>query len=388
MDISRALAGPYAAALLSDLGATVIKVESIKGGDTSRAWAPFDGEHSLYFDAANRGKQSIAVDFYSAEGKALLWDLALASDVIIENFRPGVLAATGLDPVALRAANPGVVIASVSGFGSSGPLSQTAGLDQVAQAMSGLMSVTGQDAEHTYRVGVPIMDLVSGIYTAFGVCAALAGRQGSGIGMDVSTSLLETGLSLSAFQGQQYLSKGEVPVPQGNNHPLLSPYGQFQALDGPLIIAVGSEKQWQQLCILLGEPELAGQADFLSSKLRTEHREELRVHIDELLAGDTAQNWLARLRAAGIPAGPIYNYAQAFADPQVQHLAMVQTVHRGDGSELPLLRGPVSINGSAVPVAKAPPLLGEDTLSVLTGLGLTSAQINGLVEAGVVHAHG
>lgn len=388
MDISRALAGPYAAALLSDLGATVVKVESIRGGDSSRAWAPFDGEHSLYFDSANRGKQSVSVDFYSDAGKSLLWDLAMASDVLIENFRPGVLAATGLDPVALRAANPGIIIASVSGFGAGGPLSQTAGLDQVAQAMSGLMSVTGADAEHMYRVGVPIMDLVSGIYTAFGVCAALAGRAVDGVGMEVSTSLLETGLSLSAFQGQQYLSTGVVPVPQGNNHPLLSPYGMFEASDMPLIIAVGSEKQWQLLCTLLGVPELAAQADFASSKLRTVHREELRLRINALLAGNTAEQWLERLRETGIPAGPIYNYAQAFADPQVQHLAMVETVHRGDGSELALLRGPVSINGHAPRVAKAPPMLGEDTLAVLSGLGLSAAQIDGLIAAGVVHAGG
>lgn len=386
MDISRALAGPYAASLLSDMGATVIKVESVKGGDSSRAWAPFDGEHSLYFDSVNRGKQSLAVDFYSKEGKSILWELALESDVLIENFRPGVLAATGLDPVLLREANPKLIIASVTGFGSTGPLSQTAGLDQVAQGMSALMSVTGPDAEHMYRVGVPIVDLVSGIYTAFGITAALAKRGVSGAGSEVSTSLLEAGLSLSAFQGQQFLSTAQVPVPQGNNHPVLSPYGVFRTADIPIIIAVGSEKQWQQLCELLGEPELSGHRDYASSKLRTSHREALRVLIESLLARQTAQEWLRDLRSAHIPAGPIYNYEQAFQDPQVQHLQMVQTVFRSDGSELPLLRGPVSINGKAPTVNKAPPSLGEDTLAVLEELGLSEAQITALVESGVVLA--
>ncbi|MHA7305232.1 CaiB/BaiF CoA transferase family protein [Arthrobacter sp. TMN-49] len=384
MDISRALAGPYCAALLSDMGAEVIKVESVQGGDSSRAWAPFDGAHSLYFDSANRNKQSVAVDFYSDAGKSLLWDLALASDVLIENFRPGVLAATGLAPELLREASPKLIIASVTGFGPSGPLSQAAGLDQVAQGMSGLMSVTGLDVDHMYRVGVPIVDLVTGIYTAFGIAAALAGRKEGGAGSSVSASLLETGLSLSAFQGQQYLSTGEVPVPRGNNHPVLSPYGVFKSADIPLIIAVGSEKQWVQLCELLGQPELAGHPDYASSRLRTAHRDELKELIDGLLARQNAADWLRELRAAGIPAGPIYNYAQAFADPQVQYLNMVQTVTRSDGSELPLLRGPVSVNGQAPAVRKAPPALGEDTVAILNGLGLSAEQIAGLVAAGVV----
>ena len=385
MDLSRALAGPYAASLLSDMGATIVKVESVKGGDSARSWAPFDGDHSLYFDSANRGKSSIAVDFYTPAGKKILWDLAVASDVLIENFRPGVLASTGLEPELLRAANPRLIIASVTGFGPTGPLSQTAGLDQVAQGMSGLMSVTGLDEEHMYRVGVPIVDLVTGIYTAFGIASALAGRKEGGAGSAVSASLLETGLSLSAFQGQQYLSTGEVPVPRGNNHPVLSPYGVFKSADIPLIIAVGSEKQWVQLCALLGAPELAEHPDYLTSRLRTVHRAELKELIDGLLARQTAAQWLADLRAEGIPAGPIYNYAQAFADPQVQHLQMVQTVRRSDGTALPLLRGPVSINGHAPVVAKAPPALGQDTLAVLEGLGLSAEQIAGLLDAGVVH---
>lgn len=384
LDLSRALAGPYATALLADLGAEVIKVESIKGGDSSRGWPPFENDHSLYFDSTNRGKSSIAVDFYSAAGKELLWRLALSCDVIVENFRPGVLGTTGLDPDLLRAAKPELIIASVSGFGATGPLSQAAGLDQVAQGMSGLMSVTGADADNMFRVGVPIIDMASGIVTALGVAAALAGRERHGSGMEVATSLLETALSLSSFQGQRFLSTGEVPVPQGNNHPTLSPYGAFNTADVPLIIAVGNQKQWVQFCELMNEPDLADDPDYRTGRLRTANRQELKRRIEQLLSADTAERWMERLRAAKIPAGPIYNYQQAFDDKQVQSLGMVQTLRRRDGSELPLLRGPISIDRQAPTIRKAPPELGEDTRSVLKQLNLTEDQIIGLVEAGIV----
>lgn len=386
LDLSRALAGPYATALLGDLGATIIKTESIKGGDSSRSWPPFENDHSLYFDSANRGKESIAIDFYTQAGRDLLWQLAMSADVVVENFRPGVLATMGLDPEQLRAAKPALVIASVSGFGASGPLAQAPGLDQVAQGMSGLMSVTGPDAGNMFRVGVPIVDLVSGINTALAIAAALVGRDRTGAGMEVSTSLLETGLALSAFQGQKYLSTGEVPVPLGNTHPALTPYGVFATADIPVIIAVGNEKQWQQLCALLGAPQLADRPEYASGKLRHANESALKAELEELLADHTAGHWLPVLRAAAIPAGPIYNYEQAFADEQVKALDMVETVHRADGTPLPLVRGPISINREAPRIRKAPPTLGEDTLAVLTGLALSQEQIAGLVDAGIVLA--
>ncbi|MGP9502027.1 CaiB/BaiF CoA transferase family protein [Specibacter sp. AOP5-B1-6] len=386
LDLSRALAGPYATALLGDLGATIIKTESIKGGDSSRSWPPFENDHSLYFDSANRGKESIAIDFYTQAGRDLLWQLAMSADVVVENFRPGVLATMGLDPEQLRAAKPALVIASVSGFGASGPLAQAPGLDQVAQGMSGLMSVTGPDKENMFRVGVPIVDLVSGINTALAIAAALVGRDRTGAGMEVSTSLLETGLALSAFQGQKYLSTGEVPVPLGNTHPALTPYGVFATADIPVIIAVGNEKQWQQLCALLGAPQLADRPEYASGKLRHANESALKAELEELLAARTAGDWLPVLRAAAIPAGPIYNYEQAFADDQVKALDMVETVHRADGTPLPLVRGPISINREAPRIRKAPPALGEDTLAVLTDLALSQEQIAGLVDAGIVLA--
>ena len=384
LDLTRALAGPYATALLADMGATITKVESIKGGDSTRGWPPFENEHSLYFDSVNRGKSSIALDFYAPEGKALLRRMALASDVVIENFRPGVMAEMGLDAAGLRAEKPELIVASVSGFGSTGPLSQTAGLDQVAQAMSGLMSVTGKNASELYRVGIPIIDIYAGVFTAFGIVAALVGRQRTGSGLEVSTSLLEAAIAISAFQGQRYLSTGVVPEPQGNNHPVLAPYGMFATADIPIIIAVGSDKQWRDLCALVGDPQLASEAPYATGSLRLINRDALTARLELALTARPGLEWVEALRNARIPTGPIYNYRQVFEDPQVQHLDMVQHVIRADGTDLPLLRGPISIDGTALGIRKAPPALGEDTEAVLAALGLTDDQVAGLLAAGIV----
>ena len=384
LDLTRALAGPYATALLGDLGATIIKVESKKGGDSTRAWPPFEGKHSLYFESVNRNKSSIAVDFYSVEGAALLKRMALDADVVVENFKPGTMTEMGLDPAELRAQKPELIIASVSGFGSTGPLAQAAGLDQVAQGMSGLMSVTGEDAAHPMRMGVPIIDIYAGIFTAVGIAAALVGRERTGAGRIVETSLLEAAIAVSAFQGQRYLSTGEVPVPQGNNHPVLAPYGVFATGDIPIIIAAGNDRHFRQLAELLGEPGLADEPEFLTDRSRSGHRPALTARLEKLLAARAGLEWVAELRRIGIPAGPILNYEQVFQDPQVQHLDMVRQTVRRDGSALPLLRGPISVDGIAPGITKPPPALGEDTRAVLDGLGLTTEQIDGLLAAGIV----
>jgi len=389
LDLTRALAGPYATALLADLGATIIKVESKKGGDSTRAWPPFEGVHSLYFDSVNRNKSSIAIDFYSAEGAALLRRMALDADVVIENFKPGTMAEMGLDPVQLRAEKPSLIIASVSGFGSSGPLAQAAGLDQVAQGMSGLMSVTGDDVEHPTRVGVPIVDIYAGVFTAVGIAAALVGRERTGggtagVGATIETSLLEAAIAVSAFQGQRYLSTGEVPEPQGNSHPVLAPYGVFATADIPIIIAAGNDRHFQQLAELLGEPGLADEEEFATGRARSGHRQELTARLEQLLAARPGLEWVDELRRIGIPAGPILNYQQVFDDPQVRHLDLVKHLTRRDGSALPLVRGPITVDGVAPSIRKAPPALGEDTRAVLDRLGLTAEQIEGLLAAGIV----
>lgn len=388
LDLSRALAGPYCSALLADLGADIIKVESAKGGDVTRLWPPFEGEHSLYFESTNRNKSSIALDLYSGQGREMLKRLVARSDVLLENFRPGVMDKLGFSAQSLRMEHPNLIVASISGFGSTGPLRDAAGLDQVAQGMSGLMSVTGPDADHPYRFGVPIIDMVAGIFTALGIAASIASRADGGHGPWVSTSLLESALALSAFHGQRFLSTGDVPVPQGNDHASLTPYGTFNTADIPLIIAVGNERQWRQLCAILGDPELAEDDRFRTSRERTRHRAELKVLLEELLTARDAATWMEAIRGEGIPCGPIYRYDQAFDDPQVKALRMVQHLRRGDGSELPLLRGPLNLDGVATAVRKVPPSLGEDTEPVLSRLGFTREEIDALNESGVIFSAG
>jgi crotonobetainyl-CoA:carnitine CoA-transferase CaiB-like acyl-CoA transferase len=233
---------------------------------------------------------------------------------------------------------------------------------------------------------VPIIDMASGIFTALGIAAALAGRASTGQGSLVSTSLLESALALSAFQGQGYLSTGKVPAPQGNDHASLTPYGVFHTADIPLIIAVGNERQWHQFCGILGAPALPEDSRFATGRARTQHRGELKPLLEELLAARPAADWMDEIRAAGIPCGPIYTYEQAFADEQVKAVHMVEHLTRHDGTALPLLRGPLSLDGKPTPVRKLPPALGEDTVAVLTEAGFGPEEIEALLSAGVVHA--
>lgn len=383
VDLSRALAGPYCTALLADLGAEVIKVESRKSGDVTRQWPPFEGEYSLYFESTNRNKRSIALDFYSEAGQQVLHDLLATADVLVENFRPGVMDKMGLGYDSLRERYPDLIIGSVTGFGTKGPLKDAAGLDQVAQGMSGLMSITGPDREHPYRFGVPIIDMVSGIFTAVGIAASLAGRAHTR-GAHVTTSLLESAMSLAAFQGQKHLSTGAVPEPNGNEHASITPYGAYQTADTPLIIAVGSEGQWRSLAELIGAPQLVDDPRFLTGRDRSTHRDDLRILMEQRLVERDAKTWMEMIRAAGIPCGPIYDYAQAFQDEQVKALGIVQEMTRRDGTRLPLVRGPLSIDGEATPVHTTPPLLGQDSRAVLTRLGYDDAQVEQLMQDGVI----
>jgi CoA:oxalate CoA-transferase len=375
VDLSRALAGPYCTALLADLGATIIKVESLNGGDTARQWPPFQDGHSLYFESVNRNKRSVCIDFYSAEGREILDRLIAGADVLVENFKLGTLDQMGLTATHLDELNPALVVASVNGFGTVGPLKDDAGLDQVIQGMSGLVSVTGADVEHAYRVGVPIVDITSGIICAFGIVSALFGRENGHPVSRVSTSLLESALNLSVFQGQRALSLGETPSPQGNNHPSISPYGVFTTSTEPITIAVGNDKQFRTFCGLLGILDTADEPRFLHGADRSAHRDELKDLIDSRLVLNTAEEWVPIISGAGIPCGPIYNYTQAFASDQVAALGLVQKSQRRDGSALPLLRGPLSMDGEASEIASPPPLLGEHTAEVLREIGFSDEDI-------------
>lgn len=382
VDLSRALAGPTCTALLGDLGAEVIKVEGLPGGDGARSWSPFDGADSLYFAAINRNKRSVALSLRDERGRAVLDQLIASADVLIENFRPGTLARMGLAPEDLRHKHPRLVIASISGFGSRGPERETPGLDQIAQGMSGLMSVTGFDSPT--RVGVPIVDSITGVVGAVAICAALASRERTGEGSHVETSLLESGMNMLSFQAQQYLSLGEVPSGNGNDHPVIWPYGTFATADEEINIAAGSDAQWTALCRVLGEPDLATREGHTTGPDRLARREEIRVEVERLLAARPAAEWIPALREAGIPAGPVHSLDQVFADPQVQALEMVSEATTDAGKVLKLMRGPITVDGVLPPIRNAPPSLGQDSRAVLRDLGIAEGDIDALVNAGVV----
>ena len=384
IDLSRALAGPYCTALLADLGAEVIKVESLNGGDTARGWPPFEGEHSLYFDSVNRNKRSICIDFYSAEGRDILDRLITGADVLVENFKLGTLEKLGLTSERLDDLNPRLVVGSVNGFGHTGPLKDDAGLDQVVQGMSGLMSVTGSGVHDTYRVGVPIVDITSGMVSAFGIVAALVGRGNGHPAHHVTTSLLETALGLSVFQGQRALSLGEDPVPQGNNHPTIAPYGTFATATEPLNIAVGNQKQWTAFCNLVGIPQALDDPRFDTGAHRSANRDALKTLIETALAARPADQWVPIISQASIPCGPIYRYTQVFATPQVEALGLIRQTTRRDGTPLPLLRGPLSVDGEPSDILARPPLLGEHTAEILAELGFSDDDIDRLEGDGVL----
>ena len=386
IDLSRALAGPYCTALLADMGARIIKVESVNGGDTARQWPPFQDGHSLYFDSVNRNKASVCLDFYSAEGREILSGLIADADVLVENFKPGTLEKMGFTAARLEELNPGLVVGSVTGFGNTGPLKDDAGLDQVIQGMSGLMSVTGpgpgSGPGEAYRVGVPIVDITSGMICAFGIVSALLGSRNGERPGRVSTSLLETALNLSTFQGQKALSLGEAPMPQGNNHPVIAPYGMFATATESINIAVGSDKQWRAFCGLLGMPAAVEDPRFITGADRSANRDQLTELIETALSAKSAAEWVALISEAGIPCGPIYNYIQALASEQVAALGLVQHNRRRDGSALPLLRGPLSLDGEASEIMAPPPLLGEHTAQILMERGMTHDDVTRLEREG------
>ena len=383
VDLSRAIAGPYCTALLADMGAEIIKVESINGGDSARAWPPFENEHSLYFESLNRNKRSVCIDFYSAEGRDILDRLIAGADVLVENFKLGTLDKLGLTREHLAELNPELVVASVTGFGSTGPLKDDPGLDQVVQGMSGLMSVTGPPGS-SYRVGVSIVDITSGMVSAFGIVSALLGRaRGKDISR-VSTSLLETAMNLSVFQGQRALSLGEAPSPQGNNHPTITPYGTFHTATEPINIAVGNEKQWRAFCELLELPGTADDPRFSTGPRRTANRDELTRILEAVLATKPAAEWVPLITEADIPCGPIFDYTQAFASEQVAALGLVQDVRRTDGTHAPAGTRPAQCQRGGQRYPLFSPLLGEHTAEILRELGIADDAIDRLEADGRV----
>jgi crotonobetainyl-CoA:carnitine CoA-transferase CaiB-like acyl-CoA transferase len=389
LDLSRALSGPFCAMILGDLGAEVIKVEPAPGGDMVREWGPFAGDTSVYYLCGNRNKKSIAVNFRSPDGLRILKDMAGQVDILVENFRPGVMDQMGMSLESLQAVNPGLIMGTITGFGSEGPKASWPGFDQVAQGFSGFMSFTGTPDSGPQRVGVAIGDLTSGMWTALAILGAVIQRHGSGRGQKVETSLLASLMGLLSVQGQRYLSLGEVPGPAGNVHPVIAPYGVFEAQDGPLTVGAATQDQWVKLARLIGLDELVTDARFLTNADRVKHRTELKGLIEERLRRQDRASWTQRMVDIGIPAGPINNLADAFAEPQVRHTGLVEQFEHPTLGSVKQVGNPIRMDGLRDgSIRMAPPLFGQHTREVLSEFGYSPGQIKEWVSAGVVIQHG
>ena len=376
VDLTRALAGPHAAMMLADMGARVIKVESPAGGDESRSWGPpfvgpADASESTYFMSANRNKESVTADLKADSGKELLTRLVERADVLMENFRPGVLDRLGFSVQRLHELNPRLVILSITGFGHDGPDGGRAGYDQIAQGEAGLMSLTGEGPDDPTKVGVPIGDLLAGMYGAFGVLAALHERASTGRGRVVRTSLLSSLVGVHAFQGTKWTVAGEVPRAIGNHHPAIAPYGLFRTADAPVQIACGNDNQWRALAGELGIDD----DRFDSNRSRVEHRAELIAAMEEALAGEGAEAWLQRLADIGIPAGKVRTLDDVYGWEQTRSQGLLVEVDHPSVGRV-RLPGP-AIRFDDNPFAGArerhlpPPRLGEHDESVREWLGLS-----------------
>ncbi len=380
IDLTRALAGPHAAMMLGDLGARVIKVEPPAGGDDSRGWGPpfvgpADSPISTYFLSANRNKESVTADLKSDEGKTLLRRLVAQADVLLENFRPGVLDRLGLSNEALQAINPRLVVMSITGFGHDGPQGGRAGYDQIAQGEAGLMSLTGNGAHDPMKVGVPIADLLAGMYGAYGVVAALHERERTGRGRVVHTSLLASIVGVHAYQGTRWTVAGEVPTAIGNQHPSISPYGLFHTADAPVQVACGSEGLWRSFAPMVGlDPN---DQRFVTNTLRVSRREELGALIEQAFAAHGAEHWLARLADAGIPAGKVRTIDDVYTWNQTRSQGLVIEVEHPVLGTVELPGPPIRFDDFPYAGGRAehlpPPALGEHNASVAAWLDALEA---------------
>jgi formyl-CoA transferase len=388
LDLSRVLAGPWCTQLLADLGAEITKIERPGCGDDTRHWGPpwhgeGDSRVAAYFLSCNRGKKSAAIDFAQAEGAALVRELAADADVVVENFKVAGLTKFGLDAKSLRAANPRLIYASITGFGQDGPYAERAGYDFIIQGMGGMMSITGlPDGEPgggPMRAGVAIADLFTGMYTCVSILAALYGREKTGEGATIDLALFDTQLAVLANQAANSLISGKDPPRQGNTHPNIVPYQPFEAADHPIIIAVGNDRQFARLAEICGHPEWVGDDRFSSNAARVANRAEMVRLVSEAIRTKPAATWLDQLEEAGIPAGPINRISQAMEDVQAQHRAMVRNI-----AGIPLMGSPVRLDGERADSDLPPPALGEHTNEVLEKLGLEPAQVARLKSEKIV----
>ena len=397
LDLSRVLAGPWASQNLADLGAEVVKLERPKIGDDSRAFGPpwlkdatgKETKESAYFASANRGKKSVTIDLSRPGGQNLVRDLARHADVLVENYKVGDLARYGLGYDDLKRTNPRLIYASVTGFGQTGPYRERPGYDFMIQGMAGVMSITGERDDlpggGAQRVGIPIADIMTGMYATVAICAAIAHREKSGAGQHLDLALLDTQVGILANQGMNYLATGVAPGRIGNAHPNIVPYQPFKTRDGDVILACGNDNLFNKFCEVAGCQELVKDARFSTNSKRVENREAITALLADVFAGRTTQDWCDALEAAGVPNGPINNLKQVFEDPQVAARGMKIELDHAVAGKVPLIASPMKFSATKLEFRNPPPVLGQHTDEVLRGvLKLDDAAIVKLRADGIV----
>jgi len=390
LDMTEHMAGPFGTMIFADMGAEVIKVERPVRGDSTRAMG--DGsERNPYFRYINRNKKSVTLNYKEPEGKALFLELVKTVDILWENYRPTVMPRAGLGYEDLKTVNPRLIYCQSSGLGYDGPLAHRGGFDLIAQGMGGIMHVTGEPDGPPTSVGLPITDLGTGMFAAHGVLAALWQREKTGEGCLVETSLLETAIGLSSWTSAGYLADPEKkePTRQGSRHRQNAPYQRFSTRDGYIMIGAGNQRIWTRAAGALGHPEWVDDPRWPSSAMRVKNRGPLEAAIEEVLATNTTEHWVNVLEAAGVPCGPVYNYGQLFADPQVQHREMVVTASDEEFGEVPHIRSPIRITGAksgsgGVGVRTTAPKLGQHNAEVFGSVGVSAADLAALKDKGVV----
>jgi len=377
------MAGPYCAMLLADLGANVVKIEP-PSGDSTRQMPGAVGSDSPSFNAVNRGKRSVVLNLKAREGRDVFLRLAAASDILIENYRPGVMAALGLDYATVSALNARIIYASISGYGQTGPHAHKGGFDLVAQGVSGIMSITGEPGGAPVKAGVPLTDLGAGLFALVGILAALHARERTGLGQHVDTSLVDAGVALSVWEATEFFSGRGVPAALGSAHRMNAPYQAIRCADGYITIGAANERLFRRLCDVLGHPEWAAMPEFADNASRVHNRAALAERIESVLRDRSCAHWLALFEANDFPCGPINDYAAVFADPQVQAREMVVNIDHPTLGAVKALGSPIKMSGTPPDPSRRAPLLGEHTDEVLRESGVSEEEIGRLRSAGAI----
>jgi len=381
LDLTRVRSGPTAVRQLADWGANVIKIEAPAAIDSAKGMG--GARNGPDFQNIHRNKRSMTLNLKSPEGRAVLMRMVEKADVVVENFRPDVKGRLGIDYAALCAVNPGIVLASISGFGQDGPYAMRPGFDQIAQGMGGLMSITGLPGQGPVRVGVPIADLAAGLYASIGIFVALLAREETGKGRWVRTSLLQAQIAMLDFQAARWTIGHEVPPQAGNNHPTSIPTGVFPTLDGHINIACSGDVMWERLCEVLGAAELFDNPDYGDGAARLTNRDALNAAIESYTAGRSSDDLVESLNAAGVPCGPIYTIDEVFADPQVKHLGMTRTVQHASLGPIDVINNAVTMGGAPEMTYRATPERGQHTSEILAEFGYSADEIESLAVRGV-----